>query len=110
MGEIEFRARPNFVLVQNVYDDTLWVIWEKYVYSAATSDSVLSKGIVEPYQYGRFPRMEDLDAKVLYAKLADTWDTLGFDAHLSLERIYRVPDVGRGGVGEPVVTYAVRTD
>ena len=111
LGGIETR-RPhdrewhesNYVLVRNVYDDTIWVIWRNFIFLEGSADLFLSKDVLS--KYALFPGMEASGETIFYAKIADGWDMMGEQANLRFSRIYRARS-SRNQVEEPVVVGVV---
>ncbi|KAL8686278.1 MAG: hypothetical protein Q9218_007217, partial [Villophora microphyllina] len=74
--------KSNYVLVQNLADMSLWVLWKKFMHDAGTGD-------FEPAQfawgrsncwdaYAEFPGTKATEiGVVIYAKIADHWDQFG---------------------------------
>lgn len=96
----------NYVLVANTQDDSIWVLWKKFILSHETAEYELAKD-VWPYGYAVFPGMP-VDETVIYARLADRWDDLNPSADLHLARIVRAPSA-RNGVEETMLVSAMRT-
>lgn len=100
--------KSNYVLVQNVYDDSIWVLWRKYRFYIDDADVGLAKDIWTPSPYAMFPGLENLDETIIYAKIADHWDMLDYEAPLKFSRVCRAPSA-QNRIEEPLVVSAVRT-
>jgi len=72
----------NHVLVQNVYDDSICVLWRKHRFYLDSADVGLAKDMLGPSAYAMFPETEDLEETIIYAKIADYWDMLASDISL----------------------------
>lgn len=68
--------KSNYVLVRNVYDDSIWVLWRKYRYAEGSADLVLAKDVFDADEYAVFPGMRGLEETIIYAKIADHWNLL----------------------------------
>lgn len=97
----------NYVLVRNVHDDSLWVLWRKYVYYPDTNVYDLAKDIW-PYPYAIFLGLDN--ETVICAKLAESWTALdpGIDTRLRLQRVLQARSA-RSLIDEPVLVSALRT-
>ena len=114
----EFRD-SNYVLVTSVYDDSIWVLWRKYVTDGESRQPLLAKdwwagsnGYMGRYGYAEFPGMLTMEGEresVIYAKIANSWDSLQADIELRFENLYRVSSKGNGWDPEPVLVLANRT-
>lgn len=103
LGLIEYRPsgststeqgswlESNYVLIRNVYDDALWVLWRKYRIDEGSPDPHLSKEVFGRGRYAVFPGQERLDESVIYGKLAEDWDALGANVDLRLKLVVRAP-------------------
>jgi len=101
-------GKSNYVLVQNVYDDSIWVLWRKYRFYIDSADVGLAKDMLGPSAYAMFPGTEDLEETIIYAKIADHWDMLASDTPLEFSRVCRAPSAGNR-IEEPLVVWVVRT-
>jgi len=122
-GPVEMEVEPdsehgwsctNYVLVLNVHDDSLWVLWRKYIYYPETAIYTLAKDLwTSPYGVfpGRDDREDDPEAgTVICAKLAASWTALnpGENTVLSLTQVQGIPTESRP-VPEPLLVTARRT-
>ncbi len=97
--------KTNYALVRNVYDDSIWVIWRKYILRPDTADHDLAKDVWNK-EYAVFPGMEG--ERAIFARIADNWDWLRPDTDLRSSRIFRAPS-HRNQVEEPLLVSASRT-
>lgn len=65
-------TESNYVLVINIQDDSIWVIWRKFVLDPNTGTYGLAKEIWRG-PYAIFPDMEEEGETIIYAKVADNW-------------------------------------
>ena len=100
--------KSNYVLVRNVDDDSIWVLWRKYRYAEGSADLVLAKDVFDADEYAVFPGMRGLEETIIYAKIADHWNLLDASLDLGFSRIFRASS-SRNRVEEPVVVLVVRT-
>ena len=98
----------NYVLVVNIHDDSIWVLWKKYILGQETAEYELAKD-VWPGRYAMFPGMP-MDEAVIYARLADSWDDLNpsITTSLRLAMIVRAPSA-QNEIEEPILVTARRT-
>ena len=87
-GEEGWRA-SNYVLVVNIYDRSIWVLWRNFVHYLDSCEHGLAKQIC-PGEYAVFPGMEGVGESVISARLADSWESLDPGPHttLRLKRVY----------------------
>jgi len=112
LGSQEDFQPSNYVLVTSVYDDSIWVIWRKFIMDQNTAEEDLAKEVWQG-DYAVFPGMTAEEGEretVIYAKLADNWDSLrpSPDTALGLTRINHAPS-SRNPNPEPTLVRAVRT-
>ncbi|KAL6714228.1 hypothetical protein ACLMJK_007651 [Lecanora helva] len=104
-------AETNYVLVASVYDDSLWVIWRKYIKD--DGQRLLAKDYW-PGAYCAFPGIDPEGFEVgtvMYAKIADNWDSLNPSATTTLRfrQITHAPSKRNQLASEPNFVAAVRT-
>ena len=87
-GEEGWRA-SIYVLVVNVYDRSIWVLWRKFVHYPDSCEHGLAKQTWLG-EYAVFPGMEGVGESVISARLADSWESLDPGPHTSLrlKRVY----------------------
>jgi len=100
--------KSNYVLVQNMYDDSICVLWRKHRFYLDSADVGLAQDMLGPSAYAMFPGTEDLGETIIYAKIADYWDMLASDISLEFSPICRAPSAGNR-IEEPLVVWVVRT-
>ena len=69
----------NYVLVTSVYDDSIWVLWRKYILDENTLDMDLTSDVVWQGNYAVFPGTPKVDGvreTIVYARLTDNWADL----------------------------------
>ena len=108
----EFRA-TNYVLVTEVYDDSIWVVWRKYIMDQNTAERDLAKDVWQG-DYAVFPGMATGEGEretIIYAKVAQNWNSLqpSPDTTLGFSKIRYAPSV-RNPFPEPTLVLAKRTD
>ena len=96
----------NYVLIANVQDDSIWILWKKFILSHETAEYEQAKD-VWPGPYAVFPGMPVYES-VICAKLANSWDDLNPNANLRLTKIARAPSA-RNKIKEPMLVSAMRT-
>lgn len=101
--------KTNYVLVRNVYDNSIWTLWRKAIPGSDGADDRLAKDDICPQEYAVFPGIESVTGTVIYAKLADSWNELGSDAVLRLSRISRA-SLCMKRVVEPLIVKAKMTE
>ena len=76
-GEDKFQG-SNYVLVTNVYDDSIWVLWNSRPMNQHTGRREPAKDRPQlQANYAIFPGTEGPMAfTVIYAKIADSWDKI----------------------------------
>ena len=102
----------NYILVTNVYDDSIWVIWRKYIKDQNTAEEDLAKDVWQD-EYAMFPGMpteEGLKETIIYAMVAENWDSLEppSDDALLFSHIFPAPPSGNP-IEEPILVSACRT-
>ena len=68
----------NYVLVTSVYDDSIWVLWRKYILDENTLDMDLASDVWQG-DYAVFPGTPTVDMvreTIIYARIADNWADL----------------------------------
>ena len=106
----------NYVLVKNIYDNSIWVIWNS---RPMNSDSGLREPAIDVprlrHNYAIFPGTEgDMAFRILYGKLADNWTQIPGKGqaipafqHVRYRTLSRTPD--QTPDPEPVLVSARRT-
>ena len=96
-------VESNYLLVVNVYDSSIWVLWSKYIYDEGADELLLAK---EAWRgdFAVFPGLEDeeMSERVIFGKVADDWRDLAIERTLPFGQAYRP----KRGDEEPIVTTA----
>ena len=90
----------------NVYDDSLWVLWRKYIKNTETNEKLLAKNHF-PAPYAIFPGTPSEQGErepIIYARIADNWGSLRADTCLRFDKVLRAV-----GNQEPILVLARRT-
>lgn len=100
----------NYVLVMNVHEYSIWLLWKKFILYIMTAEYELASDAWLG-RYAVLPGMEDLDETVIFVRLADNWNALNPDTttDLRLTRIARAPSA-RHRFEEPTFVSARRTE
>lgn len=103
----------NYVLVINVYDDSIWVLWRRYIYYPETNIYTLAKSI-RNHPYAIFPGRKTGDNEenrtIICAKIADNWTALepGDDNILRFQQILGA-DSAQAADEDPLLVCVRRT-
>ena len=93
----------NYVLIVNGYDNSIWVLWRKFVFYPESADYGLAKDIWLG-EYAVFPGLEGTWESVIFARLADNWQSLEPEGYASLRltHIRRAPSARDQGEEHPI--------